>query len=198
MRGAIVDCWNLKHGRVDQIRHALSQHAVEPISQVSEEAEDEWPATVEYVRELLAEYDFVLLHVGDEQKFKLEILNEICKARPVFCYSGGPVLPVIETHCETPGHHVLCGGSFGRRDAGSLPMAIVRWLDVLGPNPSATDAVAAWHEVRHIDPAKQKKIEELESRLANLLGEHKWSPEAEISPGLRTALQSWRNEPSSR
>jgi predicted component of type VI protein secretion system len=197
MKGLIVDCWNPTGGRVEQLKRALAQYAVEHVAQVSAEAEDEWDAAADDVRELLASFDFVLLHVGDDQKFKLKLLDEICQSRPVFCYTGGSVPADIEAHCQTPGLHVLCSGMFGRSDAGALPNAAVRWLRALGSNP-AENGLAAWQEVRKIDPAMHKKIQEFETRLSTLLKEHHWTPEAGISPALREALQGWRNEPGAK
>ena len=172
MRGIIVDCWE-KDRRVAQLKGALSQFDVDGCFQLSEEAEEEWASVVEEVRELTKRYDFVLLHAGDEQKFRLQLLEEICQSRPVFCYSGGPVLPAIAEHCQEPGLHVLSAGQFSRSDAGTLPTLILRWLKVLGPVPSHESAIAAWQEVRRIDPEKEKQIQELDARLLTLLRQHK-------------------------
>jgi len=191
IRGFIVDCYG-EEGRGDQIRAALQGYELAACPQLSDAEEEDWEFVADDIRALLDGYEFVLLHVN--QNFALNLLEEICGSRPVFCYKGGPARPAIEAHCETPGFHVLSPGQFSRSNAGDLPKLILRWLKALGPIPSQETARTAWHEVRSIDPKKEKKIQDLDARLVGLLRKHNWMPECPISNDLTDALKSLRDE----
>lgn len=191
MRGFIVDCYG-EEGRADQIRAALQGYELAACTQLSDAEEEDWDFVADDIRGLLDGYEFVLLHVN--QKFALKLLVEICGSRPVFCYKGGAAKPPIEAHCETPGFHVLSPGQFSRSNAGDLPKLILRWLGALGPIPSQNTAIAAWQEVRRIDPAKEEKIQDLDARLVAFLRQHEWTPECAIPADLKAALRNWRDE----
>ena len=75
---------------------------------------------------------------------------------------------------------------------------MLRWLKVLGRNPSQETAKAAWREVRRIDPAKEEKIKSLDAALIALMRTHNWTPNGPISKDLRAALKSWREESGAR
>ena len=101
-----MDCYGTE-GRGDQIKAALRDLRSSARRQLSAAEEEDWEDVADDIRALLEPYDFVLLHVGQYQKFTLKLLQEICGSQPVFCYKGGPSRAGIEEHCGVPGLHVL-------------------------------------------------------------------------------------------